>query len=235
MKPTIVLALSGGLDSTVLLAHYLAMNNKIHCCIFNYNSKHNKYENAAAYNVISYYNKHLQNDQISHEYIDLSNVFTNFKSNLLKSGDDIPDGDYERSSLIKTVVPGRNLIMASIMAGIAESNSAVGIALGVHSGDHELYPDCRPAFIIDLRQTIYQSTEGKLGVYAPFLYYVKGYIIKHAKGDILTHTGIDVPFHLTRTCYKDQEIACGTCGSCKERLKAFDRAGYVDPIEYEGV
>ena len=126
----------------------------------------------------------------------------------------------------QTVVPGRNLIMSSILASIAETVGAQQIYLGVHSGDHAIYPDCRPEFVEALDKTVKTSTDGKCVVVAPYLRGDKTSIIK----DGLT---MGVPYKDTRTCYKDQGIACGKCGSCQERLEAFKANGIEDPIEYE--
>jgi 7-cyano-7-deazaguanine synthase len=127
-----------------------------------------------------------------------------------------------------TVVPGRNLIMASVMSGYAESIDAEAIALGVHSGDHHIYPDCRPEFINQLRNVVAISTERLVDVIAPLLNEDKTSILKI--GYSLKEL---VPYNLTRTCYKDQEHSCGKCGSCRERLEAFENLGIKDPIVYE--
>jgi len=125
-----------------------------------------------------------------------------------------------------TVVPGRNMIMASIMAGLAESIGAEAIALGVHSGDHHIYPDCRKEFIKAFDSAVYLSSDRKVEVLTPLILDDKATLL--IKG-----FPIDVPYHLTRTCYADQELSCGKCGSCIERILAFDVIDEVDPIQYE--
>ena len=126
-----------------------------------------------------------------------------------------------------TVVPGRNLIFSSILASIAESHGYQGIALAVHSGDHAIYPDCRPEFINNLYETVLCSSDGKVDdIWCPFIYADKTEILK------VGHE-IGVPYQYTRTCYKDQEFSCGRCGSCTERLEAFDAIGKRDPIIYQ--
>jgi len=128
-----------------------------------------------------------------------------------------------------TVVPARNLIFSSVIAGYAESVGAGAISLGVHSGDHHIYPDCRPEFVSSLNTSVLLATDKKVRVEAPFLNYTKAEIIKTG----LNLKSVEVPYHLTRTCYKDQELACGKCGSCFERLEAFEELGLTDPIKYE--
>jgi 7-cyano-7-deazaguanine synthase len=222
----VIIGLSGGMDSTTLLGFYLEQGFEICCCSFLYGSKHNLYELESASKIIDFYKD--KGHKISHLRFDLRSVFYHFTSDLLINGGQIPEGHYEEESMKRTVVPGRNLIMASIMAGIAESINAVGIALGIHAGDHHIYPDCRPGFINKLRSTINESSEGKVQVWAPFIFYTKKDILQ--KGFSFSQIP---PYHLTRTCYKNQPVACGKCGSCQERLEAFKLIGIKDPIEYE--
>lgn len=222
----VVIGLSGGMDSVTLLGLLLEQGLEVHCCSFLYGSKHSSYEMEAAANVVDFYKQHGKS--VKFEVFDLRQAFQHFKSNLLKTGGSIPEGHYEEDSMKTTVVPGRNLILSSIMAGYAESIGAIAIALGVHSGDHHIYPDCRPLFINKLNKTIIESTEGKIVVKAPFLFKDKAKIL-----EIGYNLQIPVPYHLTRTCYKDQAHACGKCGSCVERLEAFKLIGKKDPVKYE--
>ena len=229
----VVLSLSGGMDSTALLGFILGQGKEIgleevHVCNFQYGSKHNRYEARAFLNVVKYYRDfgfHI----VPYEF-DLSAVFQPFKSNLLLSGGDIPEGHYEAESMKATVVPGRNTIFASIMLGLAESVGAGIITLGVHAGDHHIYPDCRDTYITSLDKTIREASDHKVSVIAPLL--------KMNKTDILSLGYIQdppAPFSLTRTCYKDQELSCGKCGSCQERLEAFAEIKITDPIKYETI
>jgi 7-cyano-7-deazaguanine synthase len=225
-KMKIVIGLSGGMDSTTLLGILLEQGYEVHCCMFQYGSKHNQWERAAAEKVVDYYqNKRMP--VFSYE-MHIAGAMWAFKSNLLKSGGAIPEGHYEAESMRQTVVPGRNLIMASIMAGLAESIGADSIALGVHRGDHHIYPDCRKEFIKSLDSTIYLSSNRAVEVMCPLIEDTKLSILE--KGDLCK---LRVPYELTRTCYKDQPISCGRCGSCRERLEAFSDLGIVDSIPYE--
>jgi len=223
----VVIGLSGGMDSATLLGYFLNQGYEVHTCSFQYGSKQNKYEEKAVSQIIEYYYKHgfLV---VSHR-INLENAFGDFRSNLLKTGGDIPEGHYEDESMKATVVPGRNLIFLSIMAGLAESIGAKIVAIGVHSGDHAIYPDCRPEFVAAAHNAIELSTGGKVKVVAPFLLDDKAGILHRGLNDFT----LKVPYELTRTCYKDQEYACGKCGSCQERIEAFHNLGIEDPIIYE--
>jgi len=222
MRTKAVLSLSGGLDSTTLLAWMLKeMKFDVVPVSFNYGSKHGEYELDAAKKIVTHYGL------LCPWYIfDLKDVFTFFKSNLLRGGGLIPEGHYEAESMKQTVVPGRNLIFASVLTGLAQTIGASVVALGVHAGDHAIYPDCRPNFIQHLRATVEEATEGQVSVITPFLQWSKIDIV--AQG-----LRLKVPYQLTRTCYKEQDVACGRCGSCVERREAFVKNHAIDPIAYE--
>lgn len=221
----VVMGLSGGMDSATLLGILLEQGYTVHCCVFYYGSKHNKYENQAARNLIAFY----QEKYLVYEHLlDISKIMESFESDLLLSGGSIPEGHYAGENMKKTVVPSRNLIFTSIMAGIAESIGAEKVALGVHSGDHFIYPDCRTEFVKALDNTVYLSSDKKVEVIAPLAGDDKYSILQ--KGYNLN---TPVPYELTRTCYKDQAASCGKCGSCNERLEAFEKLGKHDPIPYE--
>lgn len=213
-----IVSLSGGLDSAVLMAHTIHYNQNPTAVIFSYGSKHNEYENKKAIELCQYY-------EVNFQRLDISPIFTSFKSDLLMNGGPIPEGHYEEESMNATVVPARNIIFVSILAGLAESAGAETVCLGIHAGDHAIYPDCRPGFFYAMHRALGLGTKSHVKLYAPFLYQSKGGIVR--KG-----LEMKVPFELTRTCYKDQELACGKCGSCTERLKAFAENGAEDPIKY---
>lgn len=213
-----VLSLSGGMDSTTLLGSLL-LNHEVHAFQFVYGSKHNPYEIEAVRKLAQHYNLNIP-------VIDLTPAFQSIQSHLLQSGGDIPEGHYEAENMRQTVVPGRNSIFISILAGIAESIGAEKVAIGVHAGDHHIYPDCRSRFIEAMDLAVRLSSDGRVFLSAPFISMTKTDILKHG-------LPIGVPYHLTRTCYKDQSVACGKCGSCQERLESFAVNGIQDPLEYE--
>lgn len=220
-----VLSLSGGMDSATLLGILLEQGNSVCPVIFTYGSKHNAYENESAWQLFFHYRKltPLINQPI---HLDLRMGFSSMKSNLMLSGNDIPEGHYAEESMKKTVVPGRNTIFIAYMLGIAESINADIICLGVHSGDHHIYPDCRLSYINHMRVVVKEASEGKIDLIAPLIQDDKTSIIKQG-------LELKVPYELTRTCYKDQAISCGKCGSCNERLEAFANNQIKDPIQYE--
>lgn len=214
-----LVSLSGGMDSTTVLRKCLEEGRDPMAVGFTYGSKHNQFENEAARHVANYYG-------IPFELINLTHFMSYFKSNLMLGQGQIPEGHYEDESMSQTVVPARNIIFISILAGLAWSRGCDEVWLGIHQGDHAIYPDCRPTFFYVMNEAIRQGTDGRVQLHAPFLYDDKGGIVKYG----LKH---NVPYLLTRTCYKDQNVACGKCGACVERLEAFQKNGVDDPIEYE--
>jgi 7-cyano-7-deazaguanine synthase len=220
MREKSVVCFSGGMDSATVLAAAIEETTVVQAVSFRYGSKHNQYENQAAEAIAKHYN-------VPWHLIDLSEALAGcLESNLLKSGGAIPEGHYQASNMSQTVVPGRNMIFASILAGVAWSKEASLVWMGIHSGDHVIYPDCRPEFYHHMNKAIMAGTDNKVGLIAPFL---------HGNKETILQFGIprNVPYHLTRTCYKDQPIACGVCGACQERKEAFKNLGLTDPIQYE--
>lgn len=220
----IVVSLSGGLDSGVLLSEVIRLKfpqaEEVACLNFQYRSVHNKKELEAATKLAQHFGCafYVQNVR---SFID-----PNGSSVLVQGGSgQIPEGHYNEASMKQTVVPGRNLIFAALMAGFAESFGANEIYMGVHSGDHYIYPDCRPGFLNSLHETIILSSDGKINFYAPFVGVSKAKIVESG-----LKTGF--PFEKTWTCYKGGEQACGVCGSCQERLEAFSLNGVEDPLPY---
>jgi len=221
MKKAII-SLSGGMDSATLMGHMKQEGWHLMAVSFEYGSKHGPHELKAAGALCAHYG-------VPHGVIDLRHIFSNIQSNLLNAGP-IPEGHYNDATMKLTVVPGRNHIFASILAGVAESMGCEAIALAVHAGDHHIYPDCRPEFIFALDESIRYQTEQKVRVHTPFLHLTKFDILR-----IGTTLQNPIPYELTRTCYKDQEFACGKCGSCRERLEAWEFMGQKDPAKYEEV
>lgn len=221
------MALSGGMDSTTLLGYLLQQGMDVYCCVFRYPTKHNTWEIQATRNILQFY-KQRNPESVTSSVIDISPVMTSFQSGLLVTGGEIPEGHYHADSMRLTVVPGRNTIFVAIMLGIAESLGAKYVTLGVHGGDHHIYPDCRLDYLKALNNTIQLASENKVNLLTPFSAEDKVSILKRG----LNYTP-PVPYHLTRTCYKNQILSCGKCGSCNERLEAFACLKMKDPIQYD--
>ena len=215
----VVLAFSGGMDSTVLLSK---LRNDLYEVIpvnFSYGSKHNYKERKAARAICYRYGLPLIE-------INLDFMLEHFKSDLLTSGGSIPEGHYEAESMKSTVVPFRNGIMLSILTGIAESNNCEGVAIAAHSGDHHIYPDCRPEFLMNMAMAINLGTEKGIKLLSPFE--------NMSKSDIaFLGNKLLSPMDLSWTCYKGLDVHCGKCGACTERKEAFQKAGVHDLTEYQ--
>lgn len=217
----VLVSLSGGMDSATVLAEAIAQGHEVATVGFCYGSKHNPYENFAARSVADFY-------AVPFELIDLTTAFKSFRSNLMSGQGEIPEGHYEQANMIQTVVPGRNIIFTSILAGYAWSVEAKEVWLGIHQGDHAIYDDCRSSFYHAMNAALLEGTGQRVGLAAPFLQTDKTGIVKRG-------LELGVPYKYTRTCYKEQAVACGKCGSCCERREAFMLNGVTDPISYESL
>lgn len=214
-----LIVLSGGMDSAVLLASERAAGRSIAAISFDYGSKHNHRELPMAAALCAQY-------QVSHRIIRLPFVNELFASSLLQSGDAVPDGAYDSDNMKSTVVPFRNGILIAIATGYAESIGADRVLLASHAGDHHIYPDCRPEFNAAMGEACSRGTDGKVQVQFPF-----ADLDKREIGDLGRRLGVD--FSRTWTCYKGQEMHCGTCGACDERKYALRHQENLDPTPYE--
>lgn len=215
MKDSVII-LSGGMDSVTLLHNY---KEQIALAVtFNYGSNHAQREIACAA-------ENCKELGIEHLVIPLDFMRQYFRSSLLQGGEAIPEGHYTAENMKSTVVPFRNGIMLAIAAGIAESRGLHNVMIANHAGDHTIYPDCRPEFIIAMNDAIISGSNG-VKLFAPYTNITKTDIC--ALG-----ARIGVDYSKTYSCYKGGEKHCGKCGTCVERKEAFQLAGVSDPTEYE--
>jgi 7-cyano-7-deazaguanine synthase len=212
-----LMVLSGGMDSTTML-HDFADTIAL-AVTFNYGSNHNQREIACA-------RRHCEELQIPLVVIDLDFMGRYFRSSLLEGADAIPEGDYADESMRSTVVPFRNGIMLAIAAGLAESNNLKAVMLANHSGDHAIYPDCRPGFVKAMGQAIVAGTYEGIELRASYTNMTKGEIARRGK-----ELGLD--YSTTYSCYKGGEHHCGVCGTCRERIEALAEAGITDTTIYD--
>ena len=209
-----LLIYSGGLDSTTLLYEY---KDSIALAVtFDYGSKHNARE-------ISYAEENCKRLGIKHMVIPLGFIGQYFKSDLLLSGGAIPEGCYAEENMKSTVVPFRNGIMLAVAAGLAESYGLDTVLLANHSGDHAIYPDCRPEFVEAMDAAVKAGTYEGIRVVSPYCDITKRDIALRGRA-------IGLDYSLTYSCYKGGEKHCGKCGTCTERKEALE--GF-DPTEYE--
>jgi 7-cyano-7-deazaguanine synthase len=220
-----VVTVSGGLDS-VTLAHDLAAGGaELALLSFDYGQRHVRELACAA--------ACAERLGAAHHVVDLRSVGGLLSgSALTDAAVDVPEGHYTDESMKATVVPNRNAILLSIATGLAVATGADTVATAVHAGDHPIYPDCRPAFIESFQAVARVGNDGfaaeGFSVVAPYLTF--------SKADIVTRgAALGVPFAETWSCYQGGERQCGRCGTCVERIEAFELAGVDDPTAYETV
>jgi 7-cyano-7-deazaguanine synthase len=211
--------LSGGMDSVAAFYEVLGTHEVAACLSFDYGAKHNARE-------IPFAKLHADRAGVLHQVIPLDFMNRLFKSDLLQSGGDIPEGHYAEESMKQTVVPFRNGIMLAIATGYAESIGAGGLVIAAHSGDHAIYPDCREPFMRAMATAMGEGTYAKIQLLRPFIAMDKTAIARRG-----VELGID--FSETWSCYKGGEVHCGVCGTCVERREAFILAGLPDHTRYE--
>ena len=234
-----VMALSGGMDSTSLLLRLLREGNTVYTIGFNYGQKH-ILELSRAQDNIDYLSENGY--KITHNVVDLSSLMSMFTGSLT-SNEEVPKGHYEEQQMKSTVVPNRNAIFSSIIYGYALSLSKqfecnVSISLGVHSGDHAIYPDCRPEFYQSLNEAFeignWDSENVKLEL--PYIDGDKESILRDAITSC-EHLGLDFDTILanTNTSYDpdEQGRSSGKTGSDIERILAFHAIGRKDPVMYQ--
>lgn len=215
MEKDCIIILSGGMDSVTLLHEY---KERISLAVtFDYHSRHAEHEIACA-------KWQCEALGIKHIVIEVDFMEQYFKSSLLKNGfEEIPEGHYAEENMKSTIVPFRNGIMLSIVAGIAESEEAKYVLMANHSGDHFVYPDCRPEFVKAMDAAICAGTTNGVHLLTPYTDITKRDIA-------LKGRDLGVDFAHTYSCYKGHDVHCGKCGTCVERKEALE--GF-DPTEYE--
>lgn len=208
---------SGGLDSVTLAYHLSSLGYDLHLLSFDYGQRHKKELDFAAVCAAALGAKW--------DVIDLSSVGRLLKGSALTDDIAVPDGHYAAPSMAVTVVPNRNAIMLAVAFGVAVAEQVERVCIGVHAGDHFIYPDCRPEFVYSFGEMERFANDGGPILYAPFL--------DKSKADIVSIGALlGVPYQNAWSCYKGGEVHCGTCGTCVERKEAFVLAGVTDPTIY---
>ena len=234
-----VMALSGGMDSTGLLMRLLADGYQVSCLSYNYGQKHSIELNRAEANIAYLASNGID---VEHKIADLSSAMGIFHSALTTEGYDVPEGHYEEEQMKQTVVPNRNAIFASILYGYALSvalreETDVVIALGVHSGDHAIYPDCRPEFYEAIAHAfeIGNWDSEKVAFHLPYIDGDKETILRDAENALTAlNLDFDTIFANTNTSYNpdSQGRSSGRSGADVERILAFHAIGRKDPVAY---
>ena len=215
----VVVIYSGGMDSLTVLGQARAAGRSPYPLSFDYGQRHAK-ELLCARQVCAQWN-------LPHKVIDITAIKELLPGSALTSSDmAVPEGSYTDSSMQNTVVPNRNMILLSLATGYALSVGAGSVLYGAHSGDHTIYPDCRPEFVDALNRATQLCDTTPVSIEAPFLYANKSAILKEGLA-----LGLD--YTKSWTCYNGRAKACGLCGACVERLEAFEHNGAADPLDYE--
>ena len=235
-----VLSLSGGMDSSTLLLHLLANGYKVTALSFDYGQKH-RVELERAQQLVNYLKA---NDiHINYQVIRLDGLTSLLNSALVSGGAEVPEGHYAEENMKATVVPNRNKIFSSLVQSVAlsianETESDVSISLGIHSGDHAIYPDCRQEFR-DADMEAFQIgnwDSERVGYYTPYLEGDKFTILQDGlKACDTLGLDFDEVYVRTNTSYKPYPSGNSDYKSASsvERIEAFIALGRPDPVQYE--
>ena len=226
MAEAIVL-LSGGLDSSTVLALAKERGYDVVALTFDYGQKHKRELNSSR--------KMARHFKAKEHIIVPLNLGELLRSSLTRESMSIPENRTEEeisSGVPSTYVPSRNIIFLSIAASIAESRGAEAIFIATNSVDFSGYPDCTAEFMSAFQRTLDIGT--KAGIDGRGVR-IEAPILSKSKGDIVREAiRLKVPLEETWSCYKGGVKACGKCDSCLLRLRGFSEAGIRDPLEYEG-
>ena len=263
MNKQAVLSLSGGMDSSTLLLHLLAESYEVTALSFDYGQKH-RVELERAQALVNYINSHSRYEdeyyypKVKYQVIKLDGLSQLLNSALVTGGAEVPEGHYAEENMKATVVPNRNKIFSSIIQSVAlsianEKNTEVEIAMGIHAGDHAIYPDCRQEF----RDIDYDAfcagnwDANRVKYYTPYLNDDKAGILKDGlRCCEFLHLNFDKVYSRTNTSYKpiqhtiywedkSGETLSSTewfsdykSASSVERVEAFMKLGRRDPVNY---
>jgi len=220
-----VLLLSGGLDSTTLLALATSQGYAIHALSFRYGQRHAA-ELAAARKIASHYGV------VQHVITDID--LRVFGGSALTSDIEVPRNRQLDDQIPVTYVPARNTIFLSFALGWAEVLGATDIFIGVNALDYSGYPDCRPEFIAAFQDMARLATRvGVEGGVNPVT--IRTPLIDMSKKEIIElGLSLGVDYAMTTSCYDPGPAgeACGQCDACQLRLKGFADAGRSDPVAY---
>jgi 7-cyano-7-deazaguanine synthase len=263
---SVVVSLSGGMDSSTLLLRALSEYDNVIAVSFDYGQKH-RVELERAQELVSYINTLLYRvgepyGKVRYQVIRLDGLTPLLNSALVEGGADVPEGHYEQDNMKATVVPNRNKIFSSIVQAIAlstatQTESTCDIALGIHAGDHAIYPDCRQEWrdADDQAFRVGNWDVGRVGHFTPYLHTDKFGILQD--GEMLCEKlGLDFNevYSRTNTSYKpiqhlvEKEISVLAnlteiqqipvwfsdykSASSVERIEAFIKLGKPDPVAY---
>ena len=239
-----VISLSGGMDSSTLLLRAIKEYDTVTALSFNYGQKH-VVELERAQSLIDYLN--TSGFDVKYRQIKLDGLVDLLDSALVEGGEEVPEGHYEEDNMKATVVPNRNKIFASLVQAVAlsvanKTEEQTDIALGIHAGDHAIYPDCRQEWrdADDHAFRMGNWNVDNVGYFTPYLQGDKFDILKD--GEVLCeylNIDFDDVYSRTNTSYKpifDEDTfewySDYKSASSVERVEAFLKLGRPDPVPY---
>jgi len=244
-----VVSLSGGMDSSTLLLRAIEKYDSVTAISFDYGQKH-RVELERAQQLVDYINENCPTDEncfngctVNYRQIKLDGLVDLLDSALVQGGEDVPEGHYENENMKETVVPNRNKIFASITQAVALSvanrtGETCDIALGIHAGDHAVYPDCRQEFR-DADDKAFREGNwdaDRVGYFTPYLDTDKFGILQDGE-KLVEELGLsfDEVYKRTNTSYKPYPSGNSDYKSASsvERIEAFIALGRKDPVQYE--
>lgn len=198
------------------------MNGELHrrpeCLFFDYGQRHLKESKSSA--------SIAESLGLIWHIVELHDVGVLIQAGALAGREKVPEAHYSHASQKVTIVPNRNSIMLSIAVGRAAKQGFSDVYYAAHKNDRAIYPDCRKEFVSAFDTAERLANEPPVHVNAPFVDMTKAEVL--GLGRLFS-----VPFEKTWSCYKGGELACGKCGTCLERLEAFQLNGLIDPLKYE--
>ena len=220
---TAIVLVSGGMDSCVTAAVAASENDSLAFLHISYGQRTEARERKAFNDIADHY-RVVKRLNVSIAY--LAEIGG---SSLTDEKINVSEADLESNNIPTSYVPFRNANMLAIATSWAEVIGANSIYIGAVAEDSSGYPDCRPEFYEAFQKTIDTGTkpETRIEIRTPIIELSKAAIVKKA-------VELKAPLHLTWSCYRNGDVACGTCDSCALRLRGFERAGIKDLIFYSG-
>jgi 7-cyano-7-deazaguanine synthase len=212
---------SGGMDSCVTAAIAAIENGELAFLHVSYGQLTEARERKAFNDIADFYDVESRLD------VSIEHLAKIGGSSLTDEKIKVTEANLESKEIPTSYVPFRNANMLSIATSWAEVIGAGAIYIGAVAEDSSGYPDCRPEFYEAFQKTIDAGTkpDTHIEIRTPIIHLTKAAIVK--KG-----IELGAPLHLTWSCYRGEDLACGTCDSCALRLRGFEQAGVTDPIAY---
>ena len=222
MSQLAIVLVSGGMDSCVTTAIARNENSALALLHISYGQRTEGRERKAFNDIVDFYGVDKRLD-VSIEYLAKIGGSSLTDKKIKVSG-----AQLESKEIPTSYVPFRNANMLSIAVSWGEVLGANKIYVGAVAEDSSGYPDCRPEFYEAFQQTADTGTkpDTHIEIRTPIIHLTKAEIVK-------TGVGLGAPLHLTWSCYRSEDSACGTCDSCALRLRGFEQAGVIDPIDYK--